>query len=188
MNNSEKQQKLEEAAKVESEMLISSKFFKIRREILHFPDHPPHEWMVIDHPGAVAMIPVADDGDLILIRQWRRPIEKIIYEIPAGCIDPGESLETCAQRELQEEVNYKAQSLIPLGAVYPAPGYSNEKLHFFIAKGLEESSLDGDIHEAIDVEKLSLERCLQLVDSGNIDDAKTITAILRYDRWLKTHA
>lgn len=188
MSNSEKQQELEAAAKVEKAPLLSCKIFDVRLETLHFPDGSLCEWTVIDHPGAVAMIPVDTDGNLLLIQQWRRPVKKILIEIPAGCIDPGESLEQAAQRELQEEVGVKADELIPFGSVYPVPGYSNEQLHFFLARGLTRSSLEKDMHEAIDVAPTPLSEALEMIDSGEIEDAKTIMALLRYERWKSRHA
>lgn len=188
MDNSHLRKKLEEKARVESQTLVKGKVFSLKQDILHFEDLPAQHWYIIEHPGAVAMIPVTFNGNLLLIKQWRRPVQKIIYEIPAGCIDEGEPLEQCAQRELQEEIDYRANELISLGSFYSSPGYSNEKVHLFIARGLVASSLDGDEHEAIDIEEIPLSQSLEMIDRGEIQDAKTILALLRYERWIKAYA
>lgn len=184
MEHSVKQKALEEGAEVEEIELYQGRVFSLRHETLHFKDHPSYEWDLIIHPGAVAIIPVQNNGNLLLIKQWRRPIKKIIYEIPAGTLDEGEAPLPCAQRELQEEVDHKAGSMIPFGGFYSTPGFCTEYVHLFIAKDLTPSSLDGDAHEAIDVEEIPLEKALEMVDSGMIDDLKTITGILKYKRWL----
>lgn len=185
MDNSLKQQKLETSAKVQSREVYRGKLFTIQQDILQFDSLPSHQWDVVIHPGAVAMIPVVNNDHIILIQQWRRAIGKIIYEIPAGTLDDGESPLECAQRELQEETGFKAGSLIPIGGLHSAPGFCTEYLHLFIAKQLTESSLDGDDHEAIDVIEMSLEKALSMIDTCEIDDAKTICGLLRYERWLR---
>lgn len=188
MKNSLQRQKLEEGARVESQTLMESKVFSVKHEVLYFKGHPTQNWYIIQHPGAVAMIPVTKNGDLLLIKQWRRPIQKIIYEIPAGCLQEKEPIEECAQRELQEEIDHKATELISIGSFFSSPGYSTETVHLFIAKDLVPSSLDGDEHEAIDVEQIPLNLCLEMIDRGEIQDAKTILAILQYERWIRSNA
>lgn len=188
MSKADGQKELEKKAQIHSERLVTAKTFAVRKDILIFDNLPPYEWYIVEHKGAVAMVPVTENGHILLIKQWRRAIEKIIYELPAGCLDLGESKETCAQRELQEEVDHKAKELIYLGPLYSTPGYSTETLHLFVAKGLIPSSLDGDDHEAIDVEEIPLEKCLQMIDSGEICDAKTVAGLLRYERWLTQDA
>jgi len=188
MKNSLQRQKLEEEARVESQVLLESKVFSVKHDILYLEGLPTQNWYIVQHPGAVAMIPVTKKGDLLLIKQWRRPIQKIIYEIPAGCLQEGEPVEECAQRELQEEIDYKAKELISIGSFYSSPGYSTETVHLFIARELVPSSLDGDEHEAIDVEQIPVNRCLEMIDHGEIQDAKTILALLQYERWTYSNA
>lgn len=182
MKQSLNQKNLEESALSTEEELYSGKIFRLVRETLQFEQSPPHNWDVIHHRGAVALLPITEKGSLLLIQQWRRPIGEIIYEIPAGTLDEGEDPKECAQRELQEEIGMKAATLLPFGGIYSAPGFCTEYIHFFIAKKLSESSLPKDIHEAIDVVEMSLDEALSKIDSGEIDDAKTICAILRYMR------
>lgn len=184
MELSEKQKALEATAKIDKKEIHKGRVFTLFQEILHFKDRPSHRWDLITHPGAVAIIPVLNNGNLLLIKQWRRAIQKIIYEIPAGTLDDGESPLTCAQRELQEEVDQKAETFIPLGGFYSTPGFCNEYIHLFIAKDLKPSSLDGDDNEAIDIVETSLEDALEMIDSGKIEDLKTITGIFKYKRWV----
>lgn len=180
--NAVKQKQLEEEAHVETKYLYEGKVFKLRQDELKFSDQPPHVWDIVEHPGAVAIIPINEKGNLYLIKQWRRAIGKIIYEIPAGTLDEGDDPLSCAERELQEEIGYKAKEFLPMGGIHSAPGFCNEYIHLFIGKNLEPSSLPGDTHEAIDVVEISLEEALDLIDREEITDAKTIAAVLRYAR------
>ncbi len=184
MKNSLFQKELESRAVIESETVYEGEIFSVRHDILNFESKPPHDWFIVVHPGAVAAIPINADGKLVLIKQWRRAIEQIIYEIPAGTLDKGESPLDCIDRELQEEIGYRAKTLIPLGGYYPTPGFCDEYVHLYIAKDLSESSLPKDIHEAIDVVEVELEEALALIDSNQIQDGKTVAGILRYARWL----
>lgn len=185
MENSLKQQQLEAAAKIESKELYKGKFFSLRRDIIQIDPHPPHTWDIILHPGAVAVLPIKKNGNLLLIQQWRRPVQKILYEIVAGILEKNESPLSCAQRELQEEAGYKAEKLTSLGGFYTAPGFCTEYIHLFIAQDLLESSLPKDLHEAIDLAEMTLEDALTLIDNHEIIDVKTICAILRYERLLQ---
>jgi len=184
MENALNQKKLEEKAKVETKQIFKGKVFTLQRDRLYFDDHPPHDWDLIVHPGAVAIIPIANNGNIVLIKQWRRAINKIIYELPAGTLDSGETPLECAKREIQEEIGYKANTIIPFGGLYSAPGFSTEYIHLYIAKDLIKSSLPQDTHEGIDVCHLPLSKILQLIDTNEIDDAKTISGIMRYKRSL----
>jgi ADP-ribose pyrophosphatase len=137
------------------------------------------------HPGAVAIIPIDSQGDLVLVRQWRRAIDQVLIEIPAGTIEPGEEIEDCAQRELQEETGFRAQQLMPVGQLHTCPGFCDEKIFLFVGTGLEHSPLPADESEAIDVVHISMEEAYGMIDQGQITDAKTIAAIALYDRWNK---
>ncbi len=184
MENSKRQKQLEEKANLETREIYKGKIFSVRKDRLQFDSHSLHEWDIIEHRGGVAIIPVSKNGTLFLIQQWRRAIGKIIYEIPAGKLDEGETPLLCAQKELQEEIGYRAKEMIPFGGLYTTPGFCTEYIHFFIAKDLEENSLSKDIHEAIDVVEVSLNDALNLIDSEEITDAKTIAGLLRYQRWI----
>lgn len=185
MKNSIKQKELENQASLTSKEIYKGRVFSLQCDTLQFKNEPAHDWDIIIHPGAVAAIPVNQAGKLILIQQWRRATKEIIYELPAGVLEPAESPLSCIQRELQEEIGYRADTIIPLGGFYTAPGFCNEYIHLFIAKDLSPSSLPGDAHEAIDVVEMDLTEALHLIDSNAIKDAKTIAGIFRYTRWLE---
>lgn len=185
MENSLRQKKLESEASVETRQLHEGKFFSLKCDTLQIEGHPPHMWYVILHPGAAAVLPITESGDLVLIKQWRRAIGKIIYEIVAGTLEENESPLSCAERETQEEAGYRPETLIPLGGFYSAPGFCTEYIHLFLAENLSEKPLPKDLHEAIDVVEMSLDNALDLIETGEIVDAKTICAIFRYQQYLQ---
>jgi ADP-ribose pyrophosphatase len=135
---------------------------------------------VIEHPGAVAVVPVTDEGDLLLIRQYRYAAERTLLEVPAGTLDPDEDALTCADRELQEETGFKAEKFERIGGFYVAPSYDQEYIHIYVATGLSESRLDPDDDEDIEVVPTSLDAALAMIERGEIEDAKTLSAILMY--------
>lgn len=180
MENSLKQKALEESLRVEEKPLYQGKFFSLKRETVHFKTHPPHNWDFLIHPGAVAVLPVLDNGHILLIKQWRRAVKQILIEIVAGLLDPGEKPAAAALREMQEEAGYSAKTLLPLSQFYVAPGLSTEYIHLFLAKDLVKNPLPPDDHEAIDVMEVPLSKALSMIHSGEIKDAKTICALLLY--------
>jgi ADP-ribose pyrophosphatase len=182
MNQSEQQMLKEQKASLTSETAYQGRFITVRRETYQWKDEPSHVCDIVEHPGAVAILPITSDGRLLLIRQWRRAAREIMIEVPAGILEKGEDILACAGRELQEETGYRAREITPLGFFYTTPGFTNEKLYLFIGKDLEEAPLPPDAHEAIDLHPLSLDEALGLIESGGINDAKTIVAILRYAR------
>jgi ADP-ribose pyrophosphatase len=138
---------------------------------------------VVEHRDAVTILPVAGDGRLILVRQYRLPAGQVLLEAPAGNIDDGEAPEQTAHREIREETGYGCRRLEPLLAFYPAPGFSDEFMHCFVASDLFEAPLDPDEDEALQVEEVTLETALEMVRRGEIKDGKTICSLLAYARW-----
>ncbi len=134
----------------------------------------------VTHPGSVGILPVLEDGRLLLIKQCRYVVGSSLLEIPAGTIEEGESPEECAARELQEETGYRAGKLTPLSAFYLAPGYSNEFMWLFKATELEAGDMRPMPDELIEVRKIGLGEALQMIRRGEIRDVKTICAILFY--------
>jgi ADP-ribose pyrophosphatase len=142
---------------------------------------------VVLHPGGVTAVPVLDDGRIILIRQFRYPIQKFILELPAGKLDSGQSPMDTVARELQEEIGYCAGALSYEGTFYTTPGICNESIHFFIARNLTQTAQQLEEGEHIIVEPYSLEECLQKIATGEICDGKTILGILWYQmKFLKS--
>lgn len=137
------------------------------------------------HPGAVAMIPITKENKILLVKQFRKPLEKIILEIPAGKIEPGEQnqLLEAAKRELEEETGFRSEQISCVQSMYLTPGFANEYLHVFYAEGLEkvENPRPQDEDEVLELYELTLEEAKEKMMSGQICDAKTIFAIMYWE-------
>lgn len=160
------------------------KRFNVRIDDIAFEDGRTGTREIVEYGPAVVMAPITDDGDLLLVRQYRRAIDDELYELPAGGINRGEDPRKAADRELREETGFSAGELIPLGGFYAAPGYSDEWLHLFVARNLKRDPLDPDEDESIDLVSVSLEEVVELIDSGEIRDAKSVAGILRVLFWM----
>lgn len=132
---------------------------------------------VFHHPGGAAVVPVLPNGDILLVRQFRYPMQEYLLELPAGKIDSGEAPEVTAARELVEEVGFTAGFLRKIGEFYTTPGFCNEKIHLFLAKDLVASQKTPDFDEEIEVVRHPLGKLLELITEGRIIDAKTIIGI-----------
>lgn len=132
---------------------------------------------IVEHNGAVVMLPVDDEGNIHFVIQTRRAIRKKLIELPAGSLEEGEDPVDCAQRELREEIGCRASSIELIQTIYTAPSFCTEKLYLFLAKGLTPDPLPMDEEEDIEVVKLSLDEALQKALSGEIIDAKTLVGI-----------
>ncbi len=135
---------------------------------------------IVEHLPAVAMLPVADDGSVLLIRQYRDAIRQEILEIPAGILNPGESPRDAARRELQEEIGFDAEHMEEWGTFFTSPGFSDERVTLFYASGLVESRLDPDEDEFIRILAVPRNEIPFLLESGQIRDAKTLAALAWY--------
>lgn len=162
---------------LESNLLFSGRILKLRLDQVSLPDGRSATREVVEHPGAVAIVPINGQGEIILVRQYRHPVGKILLEIPAGKLDPGESPETCAARELEEETGYTAGDLRPLASIYTTPGFSNEKIHIYLARNLTASVQRPDADEFIQVEAYSPGQIKDFLADGRICDAKTMLGI-----------
>jgi ADP-ribose pyrophosphatase len=151
----------------------------IRVDTVRYPSGREATIDVVEHPGAVVLVPIDGQGRLLFVRQYRHATGRRLLELPAGTLEPGEDPEVCAQRELQEETGFRAARIERLGGFFTAPGYCDEYLHVFLASGLSESALDGD-EEHIEPVAVAIDDALRMVASGEIEDAKTIAALLMY--------
>lgn len=133
---------------------------------------------VVEHNGGAAMLPVEADGTVVLIRQWRYPLDRFCIEIPAGRIEPGDDPEATARRELEEEAGLVAGRVEPLGSILPAPGYCTERVWIYLGRDLTHVPQRLEEDEKVEVIRMSLDDALSLVASGGIDDAKTVVALL----------
>lgn len=133
---------------------------------------------VVIHKGAVGIIPLLSRNKIILLKQYRFPVNKVIYEIPAGTLEEGETALNCAKRELEEETGYKARKMIKILEFHTAPGYSTEKLHLFLATNLTKGKFSPEADESMKIEIFTLKEAYQLLKKGKIVDAKSIIALL----------
>lgn len=133
---------------------------------------------ILKHPGACGIIPITNDGRIMLIKQYRKAIEEAIYEIPAGKLEKGEDPKICAYRELEEETGYKADTLVYLGKIATVPGFCDEYLYLYKAIGLKETQTNFDEDEYIEIEYFTNEEVKGMIKNGMIKDAKTICAYM----------
>ena len=169
------QQQQEREDLISRSTLFSGKIFSVERE-----EHSTRTYDLVKHKQAVAILPIDSKGNVILIQQYRRPPDEILIEIPAGLMEKDEEIEACAERELQEEIGYRANTLIPIGSFYTSPGFCDELVHIFIAKDLVESKLPHDEHEMIDLYIVSKKEIVKLLESKQIRDMKTQLALSYY--------
>ncbi len=142
---------------------------------------------IMKHPGAAAIVPLTDDGKVIMERQFRYPLGKVITEVPAGKLDgPEEDRLEAAKRELEEETGLTADNWISLGNYYPSPAYTTECISLFLASGLHQGERKLDEDEFLNIEAVPLESVVQDIMDGKIADGKTIAAILKADKYLST--
>ena len=167
----------------EREIVLKGARFDVERRMLPRRDGGLEAREVIVHPGSVVILPILDDGRIVMIRNKRFTVERALWELPAGTRDPNEPPLTCAARELEEETGYRAAQLTRLLDFYPAPGVSNERMHAFVASGLTPSQQDLDDTEQIEVFPLAPAEVLRMVRAGEIEDAKSLTVLL-YHRLL----
>jgi len=139
---------------------------------------------IVRHNGGAAIVPMDEQGNIYMVRQFRCPFNQILLEIPAGKLEPDEDPELCAIRELEEETGCKTGHVESLGVIYPSPGYCSEKLHLFLATHLSRGDANPDDGEFLNVHRIPLRILLQKIDEGEISDAKTIVALLKTARRL----
>ncbi len=133
---------------------------------------------IVEHSHAVCIVPIDDGGNVVLVRQYRKPAEGALLEVPAGGVEDGEVSEEAVLRELQEEIGYTADHLEHLSSFWVAPGWATEYMHAYLATGLRESRLEGDEDENIEVVRLPFNEAVAMFKTGEINDGKTIAALL----------
>ena len=162
---------------LDSKINFQGKLIRIRTDSVASPSGRTHQLEVVEHGGAVAIVPIDSQNNVWLVRQYRHPAGEYILEIPAGTLNPDEDPADCAQRESQEEIGMAPGELIPLGAGFMAPGYSTEFIHFFLARQLTTAALEPDADEELAIEIVALEDLWAEVGRGAIRDIKTIAGI-----------
>lgn len=163
---------------VASKEIFEGKVVKLELQTVELCNKKLAEREIIRHRGGVAILPITEDGHVVLVRQFRKPYDEELLEVPAGKLEKGEETESCAQRELKEETGHTAEKIEYLYTMYPSPGYTDEKITIYKAEGLSEGDLELDEDEFLNVEKYPLGEAVKMVQSGEIKDAKTAIAIL----------
>ena len=153
------------------------RIFSFVTEELTLPNGRHTEMAFIRHPGSTAVVPLLEGHSVVMELQYRHPVGKYLFEIPAGTMEPDESPLDCAQRELIEETGFQAQEFIQLGKVHILPAYSDEEIHVFMANGLTPVKQNLDPDEIIEVVTVPLEQTIQMIDEGRITDALTILSL-----------
>jgi ADP-ribose pyrophosphatase len=162
---------------ISSQQPFRGRIVGIRIDTVRFEDGRTVKMEVVEHSASVGIVPLRDDGRVVLIRQYRHPTGERLLEIPAGGVERGEDPEACAQRELAEEIGYRAGTIARLGGFYLSPGYATEFMSIFLARDLQAATATADEDEQIDLEELPLAEALRLARTGELRDAKTIAAL-----------
>ncbi|MEE1012721.1 MAG: NUDIX hydrolase [Clostridia bacterium] len=164
---------------VSSEEIFRGKIIDLKVDQVAMPDGSLARRELVHHPGGVGVVAVTEDKQVILVKQYRKPIETAIYEIPAGKLDPGEDHRTCGIRELEEETGLKAENFTYLGFIYPSPGFTDERTYMYLATGLTQGETHPDPDEYLDIVQLPLDRVAAMIMDNEISDAKTVAGILK---------
>lgn len=160
-----------------SQTIYEGTVVKLQVDHVHLPDGSTSKREIVKHPGAVAIIAITPENKMVLVRQYRKALEKTTLEIPAGKLEPGEDPAICAKRELEEETGYRAETVQPLVAFYTSPGFADEYVHLFVAENFEEGTMDLDQDEFVELVEYTKEECIQAIHSQEICDAKTVLAV-----------
>lgn len=163
---------------IETKDIYKGKIINLRVDSVELPDGKIASREVVEHKGAVAIVPVLEKNKVVLVKQYRHPAGKVLLEIPAGTLNPSEDPLDCAKRELIEETGYSAAKWTKLFGAYLAPGYSNEFIHIYLAEDLTPAHAEADEDEFIEVSIVGIDEAIDMISTGEIEDAKTISGLL----------
>jgi ADP-ribose pyrophosphatase len=168
---------------LDTELVYQGDFIQVRKDNVRLPDGKTGSREYINHPGAVAVLALLDNGNLVMERQFRYAPQREFIELPAGKIDHGEDILVCAKRELLEETGYVASEWVHLATAWPCIGYADERMEYFLARGLSHQGRKLDDGEFLEVFELSLTEALEWIRLGKINESKTIVGLF----WLEKH-
>lgn len=168
---------MKEERLITSERVYTGKVLKLDRDTVELPNGKTTVLEILRHPGASAVVPMKDDGTVVLIRQLRHAAAGFIYEIPAGKLDHGEDPKVCAARELEEEVGYRAGTLTFLTSIWTAPGFTDEVIHIYQGTHLQPGRQNLDQDEVLEIVEWPLKEAIAKIQDGTIRDAKTIIGL-----------
>ena len=163
---------------ISSERVFDGRIVRVRTDAVLLPNGRNATREVVEHRPSVVVVPIDADGNAILVRQYRYPAEQVLLEAPAGVVEESETPDDCAMRELQGEIGFSSRDLRALGGFWMSPGYCTEFMYAYLAKDLVPSRLEADADESIEVQRVSISRVSRLIRLGEIQDAKTIAALL----------
>ncbi|OYD09787.1 ADP-ribose pyrophosphatase [Paludifilum halophilum] len=162
---------------IRTQKIYDGKIIRVQLDEVELPDGKTATRELVKHSGAVGVLAVTAENKLVLVKQFRKPLEKTILEIPAGKLEPREDSQACAHRELMEETGYRAERLESIISFYTSPGFADEILHLYRATGLSSGDVQPDSDEFVELTELTLEEAFDRMASGEICDAKTVTAL-----------
>lgn len=168
-----------------TDKLYEGKILNLRIDTIELPDKKYSKREIIEHPGGVAIIAITSDNCLVLVKQYRKAAEDFLYEIPAGKLEVNEEPRETAIRELREETSYEANKLTYVSEFYTSPGYSDERIHLFLAEDLYQVKVDPEPGEFIEQTKINIDDLINMVHKGEIIDSKTIIGIYYAKDYLK---
>jgi len=169
--------------RVSGELVYDGTLLKVHRDVVKLPDGSAGTREYIRHPGAVAVLPLFDDGRILLERQFRYPHRREFIELPAGKLEPGEPHLETAKRELLEETGYAARDWRRLGVIHTAIAYTDEAIELFLAEKLSQAVRKLDAGEFLETLIVPFAEAMQMIRDGRITDAKTVTGLLWFDKW-----
>ena len=172
-----------EPGRLKSTRVYTGRIVSLDVDVVRYPDGSSGELEMIRHPGASAVVPFlsdtdSDDPQVLLIKQYRYASGGYLYEVPAGRLDPGEDPKDCASRELREETGCTARQIEYLTTIFTTPGFTDEKIHLFMATGLTTGETKHEADEFLELEPMLLSRALEMIRAGDIQDGKTVVALL----------
>ncbi len=170
-------------ARIKSTRIHTGRVINLDVDLVRYPNGATGELEIIRHPGASAIVPFLSDPagadpQVLLLKQYRYAASGTLYEIPAGRLEPGELPEACARRELLEETGCTATSMTPLTSMFTTPGFTDERIHLFLATGITRGEARPEADEFMELESIPLSKALQMIERGEIQDAKTALGLL----------
>jgi len=173
---------------VETRTVYKGMIVDVRQDIAELQNGNKASREVVVHPGGVGIVAVTNDNKILMVRQYRYPMEEEVLEIPAGKLDGDEDPLKCAVRELSEETGYSANKIIDLGAIYPSPGFCRETLYLYLALDLQPGEMHLDYNELLSVEEIDIDELISKIMANELKDAKTIVGILKAKRYLEAES
>ncbi len=170
---------------MKSEKIYEGKILNLRVDTVEMPDKKYSKREIVEHSGGVAVVALTDQGNIVMVKQFRKALEDYLLELPAGKLEYGEDPLECAKRELKEETGYEANNLELLGELYSSPGFSTEKIYIYFSKELKKGTQQLDEGEYLEVEEISEEKLMDMITTFELKDSKSVAGILLAQNKLK---